>query len=163
MKTEIVRFWEKVRVLGQDDCWEWVAALSGPLGNQYGMFCTGGRKAKRQWKSHRYIWTVTFGIIPKGQQVCHKCDNRLCVNPSHLFLGTQKENMSDMTNKGRRAFGDLVASKGEDNPKAKLTENQVHHIRDLKGKLPSRELATAFGLEKTTVLRIWKGRSWRHI
>ncbi len=157
------RFWAKVIVLGPGRCWLWTACLSGPKGNQYGMFTTGGRKRKKLWKAHRYSWMITYGGIPNSLQVCRQCDNRLCVNPKHLFLGTQRDNMDDMSVKGRRAYGGRVANKGEDNPKAKLTNRSVQLIKNLQGKVASRKVAQRFGVEKTAVLRIWNGLRWRHL
>jgi len=71
--------------------------------------------------------------------------------------------MDDMGYKGRRVIGEAVANKGEKNPKAKLTEESVVQIRKLSGVLPSRKVAALFGIEKTAVLRIWKGERWNHI
>lgn len=94
------RFWEKV-VKGRNkkDCWLWEGAV----------FNTGYGKIRRENKiklAHRISWELHFGHIPEGMCVCHKCDVPLCVNPGHLFLGTQKDNIQDKVNKGRQAKGD---------------------------------------------------------
>lgn len=87
------RFWNKVNKT--EACWEWTAAID-PGG--YGAFKVDGKKVN----SHRFSWNLHFGSLPEGMLVCHTCDNRLCVRPDHLFLGSHQENHDDMVNKGRR-------------------------------------------------------------
>ena len=87
------RFWDKVEKT--DKCWNWKAGIRGE--NGYGCFKVNGKNEN----SHRVSWRITFGEIPEGLLVCHHCDNRLCVRPEHLFLGTYKDNMQDCSLKGR--------------------------------------------------------------
>jgi hypothetical protein len=94
------RFWAKARI--GDDCWEW---QSGQNGNGYGCFGMDGKT----FRAHRVAWLFTNGPIPKGEGyhgtcVLHRCDNRLCVKPSHLFLGTPLDNVRDCMAKGRANF-----------------------------------------------------------
>lgn len=94
------RFWQKVRIAGPDDCWEWQAATQRTSNTQiqgkFGAY-------NRVFLAHRFSYILAYGPIPKSKVVCHSCDNSLCVNPNHLWLGSQRENMMDRVNKGRLA------------------------------------------------------------
>jgi hypothetical protein len=93
------RFWEKVAKSTSSGCWEWRSSIRG---NGYGAFFTNligeGRKCHG---AHRFSWTLVNGPIPEGMWVLHKCDNRICVNPDHLFIGDRVDNMNDCASKGR--------------------------------------------------------------
>lgn len=115
----------------------------------YGSICINYRTLS----AHRLAWEIENGPIPNGLSVLHRCDNRACINPAHLFLGTQADNMRDMSEKGR-------SSRGEKNAKAKLTEAQVRVIRE-DGR-SHRAIAADYGVAKTTVGDIKRGRIWRH-
>ena len=145
------RFWEKVGVRGEDECWEWKGDRH-PFG--YGRFNNG---EGRIVNSHRYVMQITLGEIPDGMRVLHKCDNAPCVNPNHLYLGTAKQNTKDMKDRKRSTFG-------ERNRHAKLTEAQVLSIRKLRrGGVPYKELMRDFGVSVNTIRRVVYLETWAYL
>lgn len=153
------RFWEKVE--RTDECWLWKGA-AGPHG--YGTFWVAGK----YYRAHRFAWQLEHGAVPT-EFICHTCDNRLCVRPSHLFVGTHQENMKDMQRKGRGALGDKNGSRkhperlprGASHGMARLSADQVAQIHELRaaGKL-QREIAPLFGISRQHVSSILSGQSW---
>lgn len=105
---------------------------------------------------HRISYEETFGPIPKGMLVCHSCDNRLCINPQHLFLGTHKDNTNDMMRKGRGSWGH---TKGERNAKTILKDSEVRNIYRLfkSNKFTRFELSKKFNASWNTINRIVSG------
>jgi hypothetical protein len=132
MKPE--RFWKRVNKT--DTCWLW----TGPRLGGYGRF-PGGILA------HRVAWQLTNGPVPDGLKVCHRCDVMLCVNPNHLFLATQYENIQDMVRKDRHA-------------KHKLTQEKADEIRRLyaTGRYYQREIGAMYGVSQTNVYNIVNGK-----
>jgi hypothetical protein len=104
--------------------------------------------------AHRFSWWASRGAIPEGMEVCHRCDNTVCVNPDHLFLGTRRENHLDSVRKGRKRAWGLQ----------KLNELQVRQIRAraANGELQYR-LAREFGIARNTVSGIVNRKSWAHL
>jgi len=153
-EQQIPRFWRMVDKKGTDECWTWTGVRHK---EGYGRFRYDGKFIS----SHRYSYLLHFGrdSIPEGMQVCHKCDNPPCCNPSHFFLGTKKDNSDDRDIKGRNV--NLV---GEAHGSAILTELKVIEIRTLAatgGK--HRDLAVQFGISKSAVSAIVSRRLWRHV
>jgi len=131
------------------DCWVWTAVTDR---RGYGLLHGAPYRA-----AHRLSYLLAYGD-PAGLHVCHRCDNPRCVNPAHLFLGTDADNLGDMAAKGRSLWG-------ERNMHAKLTVEQVLEIRRLAadGGLLHREIAARFGVTRVTVTDIHRRRSWRHL
>jgi hypothetical protein len=133
------------------DCLEYMGHLNQ---DGYGIIKIGGRKGKFIFV-HRFIYQKTIGVIPEGLSVCHNCDNPPCCNPSHLFLGTQDDNMKDMATKGR-AFRSI----GEKSGLCKITKKQVENIR--KDPRKNYIIAKEYGLAKSTIsmIRNFKSRKY---
>jgi len=131
-------------------CWLWTAARS-PSG--YGRIGIGGRAGNAR-QAHRISWGLHRGEIPKGKEVCHRCDTPSCVNPDHLFLGSHQENMRDAVQKGR-------TSKGEHRPLAKLSEGQVEEIRA--STESQRVLAGRYGVCQQHISEVKSGSKWSHL
>lgn len=111
----------------------------------------------KQSKISRYIYEQRYGTIPPNMCVCHRCDNRACINPEHLFLGTNVENTADKVSKGRQ-----IKLSGEKSPNAKLTETQVLEIINSKGCCQAK-LATKYGVSFQLISAIILGKKWKHI
>ena len=142
------RFWSKVDKSGE--CWVWTAHC---LPKGYGQFRVG----RQMMKAHRLAWEEATGKpVPKGMLVCHHCDNPPCVRFDHLFVGTNNDNMVDMAQKGRAAYGDHAGNR-------KLTSSIVLEIRRLyaAGGWTQRGLAAKFGTSCANVCNIVNGRIWQ--
>ena len=143
-KTVEERFWAKVSKKGRDDCWKWAGSK---MTAGYGEISIGLKLVG----SHRVSWELHNGPIPDGLWVLHACDNRSCVNPEHLFLGTQQDNTDDMMQKGRHG-------------RAKLSKEEVLKIRaQCKGGVSRNVLAERYGVSRWTIKDIALGYSWTHV
>jgi hypothetical protein len=140
------------KTIHSDGCHVWTGARV-PRGYGYINDVSGGRK--KALRVHRVAWELVNGPIPEGLSVLHACDNRLCVNPAHLSLGTAADNTADMIAKGRMAVGERRTHK--------LTEEDVYNIRWLRGVLFQKEIAAIFGVHPQTIDRIQNGRRWKHV
>ena len=142
----IQRFYSKVNKTSH--CWLWIAHRDK---DGYGIFSI---KHQNQ-RAHRIAYKILYGSIPKGMLVLHRCDNSRCVNPSHLSLGTAKDNHDDMKVKGR-------GLSGEKHPNRKLSHKKVVEIRKLwnNGAYVQREIADMFGITQANVSSIIRNKSW---
>ena len=153
-----IRFWSKVDIGTPNNCWEWQACADS---TGYGRFLLEGINVL----AHRVAWELAFGPIPKGEGfhgtcVCHKCDNRKCCNPNHLFLGAQKDNVHDCIAKGRKAI-----ARGENHRGAKLSESQIVQIRKdyIPHKKSCAKLALEYNVAESNMSAIVRRITWVHI
>lgn len=155
------RFMAKVHKT--ENCWEWTGVKT-PEG--YGVLSIGGRGRSRNVVASRLSFQLFKGEIPAGLNVCHKCDNRGCVNPEHLFVGTQLDNIRDMIRKGRSNYtGALNPRKGEAHGMSKLTEADVREIRSTyKRYVVTRPmLAKKFGVSRDIIGSVLCWEIWKHV
>jgi len=136
-------FLDRFEVNTETLCWEWTGALDS---NGYGRLGTK--------KVHRISYELWIGPIPKGYFVCHHCDNIVCINPDHLFAGTNQDNIRDASRKGR-------LSCGEDRWSAVLTEANVREVRA--SSESSTILGRRLGVDKSTINKVRTGRTWAHV
>ena len=129
-------------------CWEWTAAKSkggyGQIRSRHGLHY-----------AHRTSFELHFGPIPAGMFVCHRCDNRACINPEHLFVGTNAENVADKVAKGRQP-------RGSNQSGAKLNEADVLAIRAASG-VRQRDLAARYNVDQGLISQIRAGKKWAHL
>lgn len=158
MKTLEDRFWEKV--VKTEACWLWTSAI-GTGG--YGSFSATSIGLSRSEPAHRVSWTLQNGPIPEGLYVLHTCDNRLCVRPSHLFLGTHATNMQDKIAKGRQSKGAAhsVTCRGTLVGNSKLTEAIVIAIRQ--DTRPQAIIGMEYGITQALVSYVKSGKIWKHV
>jgi len=152
-KTPKERLYNKFTIDSKTGCWNWTAGL---LKDGYGSFAF---KPFAQ-SAHRGSWIIHNGAIPDGMLVCHRCDNRRCVNPDHLFLGTYLDNNHDMIEKCRAIY-----PCGSKSFWSKLTEKQVLEIRKrhANGDITQRKLAQEYGIGYKAINKIIKRQRWNHV
>jgi len=148
MVKAIDRFWNKVKVLGHDDCWEWRGAIDG---NGYGLFWY----QKHQCGTHRWIYEyINKKTLPSNICVCHICDNPSCVNPWHLWEGTIEDNIKDRQQKHRQARGIVLNRAG-------LTQTDVLAIRA--DNRFQKQIAQDYGVSQPTISYIKSRKNWQHL
>lgn len=148
---QLKRFWSHVdKSAGINACWLWTAHLTTGYGRM--------RLFGKPTLAHRISYQAAYGEIPDGLMVCHHCDNRACVNPTHLFLGTARDNSHDRTLKQRGGN-----HKGERNGRHLLTQVQVAEIRDLCAhkRFTQKQLGELYGVSPKTIAAIASGYNWQ--
>jgi hypothetical protein len=167
VNQEIIdRFWKKVQKT--DTCWLWTASVRN---KGYGAFAYTLDRKLIQDRAHRFSYRLNMGEIPDGLFVLHRCDNPACVNPDHLFLGTNQENIEDMLRKGRHIPGgthcgdDGKWKKGTEHPATKLTPEDVIEMRGLyaTGGISYSQLGKKFGINPSSACKIVKRLRWAHV
>jgi hypothetical protein len=139
--------------VSENGCWNWVAAKDR---DGYGLLT---HHRGKQIRAHRASYEFHVAKISVGLLVCHSCDNPSCINPNHLFVGTSKENTRDMLDKNRRPV-----LRGERHPNAKLTNDQVTQIKQLRSENRLlKDIANQFNISFQTVSSITKGTTWNSI
>jgi HNH endonuclease len=154
------RFWRNTDKT--ETCWLWKGRLSR---TGYGLIDLTHNSRGQRTKAtgaHRIAWEIANGPIPKAidgrrATICHTCDVRHCVNPAHLFLATQKENMHDALTKNR------ISRRGTSNPRARLTVEDVHQIRQLASSVSAKAIAEQFQLSPTYVYSVIQRRTWAEV
>lgn len=151
---DISRFWSKVEVRKPNQCWHFKGTLDG---HGYGVISIMGRGGIKI-AAHRFVFILFTGIVPVGKDVCHECDNPICVNPFHLWEGTRKQNLQDMVQKNRSNFGTK-------NWNSKLTEKDVKEMRaQYDGKWGSiSKLAKKFGVAQSVASEIINKKAWTKV
>lgn len=145
-KEQLYRF---IKDFNPEHCWDFQGYVHK---SGYGRI----KLNQKYFYAHRYSFEVHNGPIPEGLCVCHKCDNRKCVNPNHLFFGTQQENIADMCRKKRN-------KKHEKHHNARLTMTKAREIRNLcsEKKLSHTEIAKLFGVKREAISKIHQGIRWK--
>jgi hypothetical protein len=154
-KSSEERFWNLVDRRGPDDCWEWNGGLCGP---GYGIFKIGTlRVDRRNVMAHRFSYELHFGPLVDDLFCLHRCDNKKCVNPKHLFMGTQDDNMKDKVAKGRQPRGTTSYN-------AKLSESRLEAARlyRLNG-WSYKKIADRFNIHVMSLYKAMKGQTWKHL
>ena len=156
MTTEDIK--QRAKINPDTGCWEWL----GTKRNGYGRTTTGSRSdgTRKSISAHRLSYQLFNGNIPPGNVVCHKCDNRCCINPDHLFAGTVQDNVNDRERKGRNK-----PPKGSENGRAKLSEKDVLTARTERSDRGTsyQALAKKYGVAKKTIMDAVKGVNWKYL
>lgn len=139
------RFAAQHMPVSESGCWLWIGSINA---HGYG----GMRANEKTYAAHRYSWERKFGAIPAGAHVCHKCDTPSCVNPDHLFLGSNRDNVADRENKGR-------GPQAERHPRARLSDLDVAAIRTSQDR--RRAIAARYGISIHYVKALRSGKAKR--
>lgn len=153
-KQNLLEGFNKFVIRNENGCWGWSGCVPKIPG--YGQF----RSSMKLFSAHRASWMINFGEIPKGINVLHKCDNKICSNPDHLFLGTQKDNIFDYLKKYKK---NMISVSGENNIHSKLKKEQVLFIRNNSNLMKRKELSNMFNVSLTCINDILLNNTWRLI
>lgn len=159
--TPSTRFWSKVQIINDaDSCWLWTGKISQTGG--YGRFYLSN--PEREVPAHKFAYEDTNGPLPEGMKALHRCDVRPCVRPSHVFPGTQKDNIQDAMKKGRFPQHQYFRGKHFHTPK-KLSADAVREIRDkyANERISQQKLADQYGVSQVMISTIVRGATWTHI
>lgn len=149
-EQDIKKFWSFISCPGPKPCWLWKQG-----GHTFGYGSIQFRGERHL--AHRLAWCLTHGDIPEGKHVCHKCDTPQCCNPSHLFIGTAKDNQDDCTIKRRRPRGGTHGM-------SKLTDEKVREIRCLHAQgVPLITISKQFGVGSSNLIFIVRRQTWTHV
>lgn len=142
--TDEQRFWSKVAKAGPHDCWLWKEPVN--TGNSYPQFRVTRNGKQKFYLAHRYAYEMAFGPVPGSLNVLHTCGCKKCENPSHFYVGTQRQNAADTKRHGAR-------------DRRRLTPQEVEKIRKLRGILNAREIGDLFDISCQSINNIWSGRT----
>lgn len=143
------RFWLKIDRKSDSECWNWIGAIS----DGYGEMSIYGQN----YKAHRLSYYICYKKDPGEFLVCHLCNNSCCMNPNHLFLGTNAENIQHAFDTGIRNNQGIL------NPRTRLLESHILEIRELQGTIKQSEIAQLFNVSETTISRLLSGKTWSHV
>jgi hypothetical protein len=153
----VASFWAKTVKAAGNECWLWTGGL---ISTGYGLLSAHGKLTL----AHRYSYAIHNGTIADGLHVLHSCDNPRCVNPAHLFLGTNNDNIRDRMAKGRGRGIPRPSIRGANHHSAKLTDDAVREIRALAAQgIPHNEIARRFGVSHVVANKIVNRKSWVHV
>lgn len=168
--AQVADFWTRIDRYDPSGCWPW-RGYRNDAG--YGVVYIDSVRNRSGIRAHRLAWELLYGPIPDGLKVCHHCDNPPCCRPDHLFVDTQAANMADAASKGRTLKGDRNPARlhpermrrGEQQPQARLTDEQVRAIRQQYATEHPRQhvLAKQYGVTPSTISMIVTGVTWRHL
>ena len=146
----LCRFWLYVDKKSDSECWNWIGTVSG---NGYGHM----RINSKMYRANRISYYIHFKKDPGELLVCHSCNNKLCINPHHLFLGTVSENRQHAFDTG------IIKHKGTLNPQAKFLSSHIREIRELQYTMTQVEIARLFNVTPSTINKILTGKTWTHV
>jgi len=151
--NRLLRFVEKTVGKLKTDCWEWKGTINKVHGYGYIMI------NRKMYRAHRLAYELFVGPIPEGLCVCHHCDNKACVNPNHLFIGTNQDNVDDKVQKGRQ-----YKPKGEEHSQSKFNNEQIKEIcKQVKMGETQAKVAERFNVHPSAISRIVNHKRWDHI